>query len=106
MLKCKSCGKEITPLEYEAHNKYCLDCYINGGKKPEEETNESPQNNIANLLKAFGIILAIVGIFGGFISIEYLGIYAVVVIVISIISATLIYGIGEIIQLLEDIKRK
>lgn len=61
------------------------------------------KNSVANIIKGLAILEVIIAIVVGFITIEEFGIF---VIVGSIISAIFIYAIGEIIQLLEDIKNK
>lgn len=61
------------------------------------------KNNVANIIKALAIVEVIIAIVVGLITIEEFGIF---VIVGSIISAIFIYALGEIIQLLEDIKNK
>lgn len=61
------------------------------------------KNSVANIIKALAIVEVIIAIVVGLITIEEFGIF---VIVGSIISAVFIYALGEIIQLLEDIKNK
>lgn len=60
-------------------------------------------NSVANIIKALAILEVIIAIVVGLITIEEFGI---LVIIGSIISAIFIYALGEIIQLLEDIKNK
>lgn len=61
------------------------------------------KNSVANIIKALAILEVIIAIVVGLITIAEFGIF---VIVGSIISAIFIYALGEIIQLLEDIKNK
>lgn len=63
----------------------------------------SNKNSVASIVKGLAILETIIGIIIGFITIEEFGIP---VIVASVISAIFIYALGEIIQLLEDIKNK
>ncbi len=118
--QCKECCKDISEEEYNSHKGYCKNCYndrynIENAKKQynqsenntsynEEETNTT--NTVAKVIKIIAILNAIAGVILGLVGIEDFEVYAVVFIVASIISSIFIYAIGEIIQLLEDIKNK
>lgn len=102
---CKECCKKISKKEFELNKGLCTKCYLSR-KKPNGDTKKS--NNVAYIIKSIAIIGAIAGIILGCMQFssyhtESLGI---LYIVISVISAVFVYALGEIIQLLEDIKNK
>ena len=109
---CKECCREITEREAEQYGGYCRKCY--NLKKQYEETKEDDnkrrngENRVATIIKVISIIGAIVGVcfgFSQFDSYKSEGI-GVTIIVASVVSAIFVYALGEIIQLLEDIKNK
>lgn len=119
VMQCKECCKDISEQEYNSHKGYCKSCYkdrynIENNKKyyNQNVTNsinyeeESTTNTVAKIIKIIAILEVISGIILGLIFIEDLEIMVIVVIVASLISGVFIYAIGEIIQLLEDIKNK
>ena len=119
VMQCKECCKDISEEEYNSHNGYCKSCYkdryyIENNKKRYNQNvansidyeEESTTNTVAKFIKIIAILEAISGIILGLMFIEYLEIMIIVVIVASIISSAFIYALGEIIQLLEDIKNK
>lgn len=65
-------------------------------------------NAVAKIIKILAIVVGVVGVLFGIISIDALnsGEMAVFIILLSVISAVFIYALGEIIQLLQDIKNK
>lgn len=65
-----------------------------------------PKNKIAKSMKLVSIILLILGIIIGITQLDTYLVLGITYIVISIISSIFVYGFGEIIQLLEDIKNK
>lgn len=73
------------------------------GNSNNHSSKTTIKNSVANIIKALAIVEVIIAIVVGLITIEEFGIF---VIVGSIISAVFIYALGEIIQLLEDIKNK
>lgn len=109
---CKRCSR---PLDWN-DNEYCKGCLedINNGVPYEEiqkkiqEENKNYPNAVANIIKVIAIIGAIIGIIYGctLLDSSYTEGVAVVYIAVSIVSAIFIYALGEIIQLLEDIKNK
>lgn len=90
---CKNCCKNITERECKLYNGYCKDCY--------------EENSVANTIKTIAILIAVIGIICAF-SVIFISniILAVIITIISIVIAIFIFGYGEIIQLLEDIKNK
>ena len=120
--QCKECCKDIPEEEYNSHKGYCKSCYndrynIEKAKRQfnktddnntnyNEEDEKSTNNIVAKVIKIIAILNAIAGIILGLVGIEDFEVYAVVFIVAIIISSSFIYAIGEIIQLLEDIKNK
>ena len=112
--QCKECCRDITEDDYNAYDGYCKICYKDKTEvleqrksyNQEEEPVNTSRNKIAILIKIIAIIVVIAGICIGIgqfepYRTEELGwIY----IIVSIISAVFVYALGEIIQLLEDIK--
>lgn len=73
---------------------------------PKYDANTYSKNKVAILLKIFSIIILIVGIIVGIIQLDTYSILGISYIIVSIILSIFIYGLGEIVQLLEDIKNK
>lgn len=65
-------------------------------------------NKIATIIKALSIVEVVIGVILGIYAIDGLNMDegALIIIIASIISAIFTYALGEIIQLLEDIKNK
>lgn len=122
-IQCKECCRDITEEEYKTHKGYCKNCYgerknierrkeiynnENNESENIEEFEDNGKNTVASIIKGIAVISAIAGVIVGLVSIDALnfGVMAVVIIIASIISAVFIYALGEIIQLLEDIKNK
>lgn len=115
---CRECCREITKSEAEFNNGLCKYCYqvfkvsnennksSNDNIYSDEETIKS--NPIAVIIKFIAIIGGIIGSIYGFSLLDSIRSeeMAIPMIIISIISAIFIYALGEIIQLLEDIKNK
>lgn len=119
VMQCKECCRDISEEEYNSYKGYCKSCYkdrhnIENNKKQYNQNvnnsinyeEESTTNIVAKIIKIIAILEAIAGILLGLVFIEDLEIMVIVVIVASLISGVFIYAIGEIIQLLEDIKNK
>lgn len=119
VMQCKECCKDIPEEEYNSHKGYCKNCYkdrynIENEKRQynQSTTNttnyeeEKTANTVARIIKVIAIFEAIAGIILGLIFIEDLELMSIVIIVVGFISAVFIYAIGEIIQLLQDIKNK
>ena len=119
--QCKECCKDISEEEYNSHKGYCKSCYndryniekakrqfnkTDNNTNDNEEEEKSTTNIVAKVIKIIAILNAIAGVILGLVGIEDFEVYAVIFIVASIISSIFIYAIGEIIQLLEDIKNK
>lgn len=119
--QCKECCKDIPEEEYNSHKGYCKSCYndryniekakrqfnkTDNNTNDNEEEEKSTTNIVAKVIKIIAILNAIAGVILGLVGIEDFEVYAVIFIVASIISSIFIYAIGEIIQLLEDIKNK
>ena len=118
--ECKESHKNLLDEEYKKYNGYCKNCYEkmqelknekNIYNNENEEMNvdfeDNGKNIVATVVKGIAIISAIAGLIVGLISIDELNseIMAVAIIIISIISAVLVYALGEIIQKLENIER-
>ena len=118
VMQCKECCRDITEEEYKKYDGYCKNCYINRESIEEEREiyNDSTEeetvyddgiNKIAKTIKIIAITLAVLSIIASLILREKLGIILLIAsIIVSIISSIFIYALGEIIQLLEDIKNK
>ena len=115
--QCKECCRDITESEYKTYKGYCKNCYkerknIDIGKErynnEESESEDNGNNTVATIIRGIALISAIAGVIVGLVSIDALnsGVMAVVIIIASIILSVFIYALGEIIQLLEDIKNK
>lgn len=61
-------------------------------------------NNVAGIIKIISILELISGIIISIVCSEYLEIYTIVGIIVSIISAVFIYAIGELIGIMHDIR--
>lgn len=99
MKQCKNCCRNITEEESKLYNGYCQKCY--------EDSNDNCENGVASKIKSIAILIGVIGIICAFFVIFSSNIIlAVIIAVISIVIAIFIFGYGEIIQLLEDIKNK
>lgn len=110
MRYCKKCNKEISAIEDNLYSGYCENCYDEVNKKNQKQYSNTHNNNIiATILKALSIFISIIGIIGLIVGIatdEMEVFTGIIIILSSFISSIFIYGFGEIIQLLEDIKNK
>ena len=116
--QCKECCRDISEDEYKQFKGYCKKCYAerrnierqkasyNGDSNSNDIYEYAPKNTIAKIIKIISIISAIAGIIIGLVTIGELEVMSVAIIIVSIISAVFVYALGEIIQLLEDIKNK
>lgn len=109
-LYCQKCCREITEEEAEQYEGYCRKCYTLEKQYREEDNDKmkNGENRVATIIKVISIIGAIIGVCFGFSQFdsyksEGMG---VTIIVASVVSAIFVYALGEIIQLLEDIKNK
>ena len=92
--KCRKCGKEVTIKEASKHNGLCEECY------DSNDDSYYPINKYAVIIKFLAISGGIIGSLIGFCNENY------ILLGISVISAIFISALGEIVQLLEDIKNK
>ena len=81
---------------------------ISNDNKDNNVNVSARTNKVATIIKALSIVAGVIGVVFGLYAIDGLNMDegAVIIIIASIISAIFIYGLGEIIQLLEDIKNK
>jgi len=98
MKQCKSCCKYITEEELKEYNGYCPKCY--------EDNNNKGENQVTSNIKSVSVLFIIVGIIGTICAFTYNILLAFIVGIMSIVISRFIFGYGEIIQLLEDIKNK
>lgn len=113
--QCKECCRDITEETYKTYGGYCKSCYVEKKKykylkeqfNREQSSNEENENRVAITIKLISIINAIIGICIGINQInDYETELGWTYIIGSIILAIFVYSLGEIIQLLEDIKNK
>lgn len=118
--RCKECCRNITEEAYKAYGGYCKSCYVEKEKykylkeqfnreqnSGEQNSSEEKGNKVATTVKLLSIINAIIGICIGINQInDYETGLGWTYIIGSIILAVFVYALGEIIQLLEDIKNK
>lgn len=98
MKQCKSCYKDMTEEVSKEYNGYCKKCY--------EDNNNKGENQVASSIKSISVLFIIVGIIGTIYTFAYNILLAFIVGIMSIVISRFIFGYGEIIQLLEDIKNK
>lgn len=76
----------------------------------EKKQGRKNINSIARIIKIITSIIGFVGVTGGLLTMGWFSLVNTIVgasiIVISLISSVIMYGLGEIIQLLQDIKQK
>lgn len=101
-MQCKKCGKEC--MESELTNGYCSDCIKKYGINSQEIHHK--ENHIASVIKAFVIVIIVLGCIFGVVGLVINIAIGIVIFVATLISALLFSAIAEIIQLLEDIKNK
>ena len=116
-MKCEKCQKDFK--EDELMNGLCFDCF----EKLQQEKQFSKEmthfidnkddnvkvkekNLVASILKVLAIVAIIASIIVLFIPNDLGNYYSFLVTIAGIISSIFIYALGEIIQLLEDIKNK
>lgn len=72
-------------------------------KIPKTNNNDRIENSVATVIQGLAILQGFIAVISGIIYIETIGFF---IIIGGIISAIFIYALGEIVQLLEDIKNK
>ena len=94
---CLKCYRDITEEEYKEYKGHCKSCY-----------EVITCNLVAKIIKIIAIIVGVIGIFYGLTMLDSFSSeeFALPIIIASIVTAIFVYGFGEIIQLLEDIKNK
>lgn len=70
----------------------------------EEKEEYYSTNNIAGIIKILALITLIVGIIACVLNAKYWEIYTIVGIIAFIISSVFIYAIGELIEIMHDIR--
>ena len=81
---------------------------ISNDNKDNNVNVSEKTNKVATIIKALSIVAGVIGVVFGLYAIDGLNMDegALIIIIASIISAIFTYALGEIIQLLEDIKNK
>lgn len=79
---------------------------IDSQNRNNNSNSNNSINNIAKIIKVIAILEAISGLILGLMLIKEIETMSIIIIVVGFISAVFIYALGEIIQLLEDIKNK
>lgn len=114
-IKCPNCGKEISNEE-----DFCYYCgyVINENFSPTELPHKQPQitantyedNNtifISKLLKTLSLLLVVFGLLDFILlCIDHYVLWGLVVLLGTMTICSIIYGIGEIIQILKNIELK
>ena len=101
---CKNCNSPLYNNEKGTiFQKIYNEEYTQNQTIPQKMNNKT--NKVANIIQIVAIITGFIGTFYGFTMIEDSD-FAIPIIIASIVSAIFVYGFGEIIQLLEDIKNK
>ena len=102
---CKNCGAKLYKNNVERQERTIKD---EEEEVFEEESNYSGRNKVAVIIKVIAIITAIAGVIYGFTLFDssYIEYIAIAYILASIIVGIFTYSVGEIVQLLEDIKNK
>lgn len=105
---CKNCGAKLYNNDNEKHTNTQKKITSSNDKDYQEKPKYicTKTNAVAQIIKVIAIIEVIVVVIVGLVSMEYLETMSVVIIVAGVISAVFIYALGEIIQLLQDIKDK
>lgn len=109
---CKECCRDISEEDLCNYNGYCKNCYKEIEQQKVEQRDSNYNNGlkkiniVANLIKIISLLAGIIGIIYGLSMLDSWRTEELVfpIIIASIVVAIFIYGFGEIIQLLEDIK--
>lgn len=106
-MNCKKCGKKLSP-EDECFLGYCENCYSEeyGNENSNNEESNSSTNMIAKIIKTIAIIEIICVVITGLVLFGESIIIGISIILGGIVSGIFVFALGEIIQLLEDIKNK
>lgn len=116
MKQCKECCRDITEDDSKEYNGYCKNCYkefknietIQQKLKEHGSNIQNEYNIVARIIKVISIIISIIGVIYGLSMLDSWRTeeLAFPIIIGSIVITIFVYGYGEIIQLLEDIKNK
>lgn len=112
MANCKDCCREISEEDIYNYKGYCKSCYEEAKRKEAEiksnnsNTESNYTNYVARIIKVISVIGVLCGIVFGIRLFDYYEEIALTMIMSIALVAIFFYGIGEIIQLLEDIKNK
>lgn len=76
----------------------------------EKKQERKSINSIARIIKIITSIIGFLGVIGGLLTMCWFSLVNTIVgasiVIVSLISSVIMYGLGEIIQLLQDIKQK
>lgn len=106
---CMKCGSKLYNNENEKHIDTKKSTSKNTQNYQDEEVHTYKRTNkVAIIIKIIAIVGAVIGIIAGCIMTDdyYTKTLGITYIIVSVISAVFVYALGEIIQLLEDIKNK
>lgn len=98
--QCKECCRNISEEDSKKYNGYCKNCF---NSKDEEADEECIRNNVANLIQTLSKIIVILSIIISILVGTENGTLAVIIFLSTSFASLILYGFGEIIQLLEDI---
>lgn len=98
--QCKECCRDISDEDFKKYNGYCKKCFKQKNNDSEEECI---RNNVAKFIQELSKIIVILSIIISiFVATENV-ILAVIIFLSTSFMSLILYGFGEIIQLLEDI---
>ena len=101
--KCKECCRDISKQDFKKYNGYCKNCF---NLKYDNSDDECTRNNVAKLIQELSKVIVILNIIISiFVGIENTTL-AIIIFLSTSFASLILYGFGETIQLLEDIKNK
>lgn len=104
---CEECGREITEEISDKYNGLCQSCYEELEEDDDDESTYTIKNRVASFFYSLSSIILFISVLIAIISFsDNNPLIGTIAIITGIISPMFLYGFGEIIQLLEDIKNK
>lgn len=98
--QCKECCRDISEEDSKKYNGYCKKCF---NLKNDDSDEECTRNNVANLIQTLSKIIVILSIIISILVGTENGTLAVIIFLSTSFASLILYGFGEIIQLLENI---
>ena len=98
--QCRECCRDISEEDSKKYKGYCKSCF---NLKDNDSDEECTRNNVAKLIQELSRVIIILSIIISiFVGIENV-ILAIIIFLSTGFASLILYGFGEIIQLLEDI---